>query len=65
MDNQNEIGLTQIEIESIQNTITGMTDKQKRVVAYTLPIEMLVDRIRNELITNNEKLDVIAKIINS
>ena len=52
------------EIEAVRNTISGMSDQEKKLAAATLPIGLLFERIQNEVVASREKLDKIAAILN-
>ena len=52
------------EIETVRNTISGMTEQEQILAAATLPIGLLFDRIKNEVVASREKLDKIAAILN-
>lgn len=56
--------LNETEIEAVYNTIIGMSEQEQKLVAETLPIGLLFERIQNEVIVCRQKLDKIAAIIN-
>ena len=56
--------LNTAEVEAVKSAINGMSEQEMRLAAETLPIGILFDRIKNEVIVNRQKLDAIAAIIN-
>ena len=56
--------LSHEEIESIKNTIKGMSEQEKRIVAEELPIEVLFDRIKSDFFVMKQNLNRIADIVN-
>lgn len=56
--------LNTAEVEAVKSAINGMTEQEMRLAAETLPIGILFDRIKNEVIVSRQKLDKIAAIIN-
>ena len=58
------VPLSDKEIESIKNTIKGMSEQEMRIVAEELPIEVLFDRIKSDFFVMKQNLNRIADIVN-
>lgn len=54
--------LNEKEIESVHSVIGGMTDQEKILATNILPINLLFDRIQNEIAVNGQKVSIIAAI---
>lgn len=52
------------EVEAIKNTIKGMSEQEKRIVAEELPIDVLFDRIKSDFFVMKQNLNRIADIVN-
>ena len=52
------------EIEAVRNAIGGMSEQEMILVAETLPIGILINRIQSDFSVIKNKLDRIEAIIN-
>ena len=52
------------EIESVRNAICGMSEQEMILVAETLPIGILINRLHSDFSVIKNKLDRIEAIIN-
>lgn len=65
MCNKKTSDMSPIEMESLTNTIKGMSEEQLRLVAQSMPVRIMCEEISNRYEFLSEKLNGIASVMNN